>query len=77
MKLSLLLLPYIIKLISCELATLGRIPLGVNPTLYDAKMDPILQLDEMSFNDTVYCKKLNEDCTAYIVEVFLCSTFPC
>ncbi|VDN21393.1 unnamed protein product [Gongylonema pulchrum] len=54
-----------------EIATMGRQPLGINPTLYDSKVDPIMQLDEMTFNDTVFCKQSTaDDCTAYVVEYF-------
>ncbi|VDN23299.1 unnamed protein product [Gongylonema pulchrum] len=54
-----------------EIATMGRQPLGINPTLYDSKVDPIMQLDEMTFNDTVFCKQSTaDDCTAYVVEFY-------
>lgn len=56
-----------------EFAFMGRQPTAINPTLYDAKDDLIIQLDDMTFNDTVFCKhSLSSDndsnCTAYVVE---------
>jgi hypothetical protein len=53
---------------SAEVANFGYNPKGENPTLYDAASDPIVQLDEATFNDTVFCGG-RDDCTAYLVEV--------
>uniref|UniRef100_A0A0R3RM40 Thioredoxin domain-containing protein n=1 Tax=Elaeophora elaphi TaxID=1147741 RepID=A0A0R3RM40_9BILA len=39
-----------------EFAFLGRQPIAINPTLYDPKTDLIIQLDDMTFNDTIFCK---------------------
>jgi hypothetical protein len=52
-----------------EIANLGYSPKGENPTLYDASSDPIIQLDETSFNDTIFCGS-REDCSAYLVEFY-------
>lgn len=53
-----------------EIAFYGRVPNGINPTLYDVKNDQIIQLDEMTFNDTVYCAPNRDDCSAFIVEFY-------
>lgn len=58
----------VVQLASAEIAHFGYSPKGENPTLYDAASDPIVQLDETSFNDTVFCGE-RDDCTAYLVEV--------
>lgn len=54
--------------VQSEYADFGTVPKGVNPTLYDASDDPIVQLDETTFNDTVFCNG-REDCPSYVVEV--------
>lgn len=58
-----------------EFAFLGRQPTAINPTLYDSKADLIIQLDDMTFNDTIFCKHSSsssdfddDHCTAYVVE---------
>ncbi|TKR80704.1 hypothetical protein L596_014733 [Steinernema carpocapsae] len=53
-----------------EIAEIGRVPKGSNPTLYDAVEDPIIQLDEASFNETVYCGDRGSECTAFLVEFY-------
>ncbi|KAL3989996.1 Erv1 / Alr family protein [Acanthocheilonema viteae] len=60
-----------------EFAFLGRQPTAINPTLYDPKTDLIIQLDDMTFNDTVFCKHSllpdnDKDCAAYVVEANWC-----
>ncbi|KAK5972587.1 Sulfhydryl oxidase [Trichostrongylus colubriformis] len=57
----LLLLP----LALCEVASYGTVPKGVNPTLY-APEDLVIQLDDNTFNDTIYC--YDKKCTSYLVE---------
>ena len=54
--------------VQSEYADFGTVPKGMNPTLYDASDDPIIQLDETTFNDTVFCHG-KEDCPSYLVEV--------
>ena len=51
-----------------EIADIGTVPKGVNPTLYDSVEDSVIQLDETTFNDTVFCTG-REDCSSYLVEV--------
>ncbi|VDK84030.1 unnamed protein product, partial [Litomosoides sigmodontis] len=56
---------------------MGRQPTAINPTLYDAKVDLIIQLDDMSFNDTVFCKHSlssdsDDDCAAYVFYLDWC-----
>ena len=68
---SILLLFLIIPLITAEFADFGTVPKGLNPTLYDAAEDAIIQLDESTFNDTVFCSG-RDDCPSYIVEVCYC-----
>ncbi|VDK54403.1 unnamed protein product [Anisakis simplex] len=58
----------IAAVIYAEVAHIGQSPHGVNPTLYDAKRDPIIQLDASSFNDTVFCNGPIENCTAFLIE---------
>lgn len=58
----------ICNFVNAEVANFGYNPKGENPTLYDSASDPIIQLDEATFNDTVFCGGRN-DCTAYLVEV--------
>ncbi|VDM97243.1 unnamed protein product [Thelazia callipaeda] len=55
------------RLTSCEVAIMRRQPMAINPTLYDSKVDMIIQLDEMTFNDTVFCRypSSNASCTFY------------
>ncbi|VDO46341.1 unnamed protein product [Brugia timori] len=59
---------------------MGREPTALNPTLYNSKTDLIIQLDDMTFNDTVFCQHsplslslssadYDNNCTAYVVEV--------
>jgi thiol oxidase len=36
-----------------DLADYGRVPHGSNPVLYDPLVDPIIQLDNVSFDETV------------------------
>ncbi|CAG9537260.1 unnamed protein product [Cercopithifilaria johnstoni] len=60
-----------------EFAFLGRQPTAINPTLYDSRTDLIIQLDDMTFNDTVFCKQPlssdnDNDCAAYVVEANWC-----
>uniref|UniRef100_A0A914WG07 Sulfhydryl oxidase n=1 Tax=Plectus sambesii TaxID=2011161 RepID=A0A914WG07_9BILA len=43
----------------------GYVPLGHNPTLYDAATEPIIQLDDVTFADTIYGAD-----TAFIVEYY-------
>lgn len=43
----------------------GYVPHGDSPRLYDEVMEPIVQLDENTFNDTVY----NAD-TAFFIEYY-------
>lgn len=62
--LLLLLLPWVYS----EVANYGNVPKGVNPTLY-ASDDLVIQLDDNSFNDTIFC--LGKNCTSYLVEVRL------
>lgn len=71
MLISTLLVLLIVAVIYAEVARIGQQPHGVNPTLYDAREDPIVQLDETTFNDTVYCHGDVDNCTAFIIEVSL------
>lgn len=57
-----------ISSVFAEFANFGTVPKGENPTLYDAQNDQIIQLDETTFNETVYCRG-RTDCTGYLVEV--------
>uniref|UniRef100_A0AAF5Q476 Sulfhydryl oxidase n=1 Tax=Wuchereria bancrofti TaxID=6293 RepID=A0AAF5Q476_WUCBA len=70
------------KFASSEFAFMGREPTAINPTLYDSKTDSIIQLDDMTFNDTVFCQHsslslslssagYDNICTAYVVEFYL------
>uniref|UniRef100_A0A914CT04 Thioredoxin domain-containing protein n=1 Tax=Acrobeloides nanus TaxID=290746 RepID=A0A914CT04_9BILA len=52
-----------------EIADIGTVPKGVNPTLYDSVEDSVIQLDETTFNDTVFCTG-REDCSSYLVEFY-------
>ncbi|VDM75223.1 unnamed protein product [Strongylus vulgaris] len=45
----------------------GNTPKGLNPTLYAAE-DLVLQLDDNTFNDTIFC--VGEKCTSYLVEFY-------
>lgn len=68
-----LLFNYFGKFAHSEFAFLGRQPTAINPTLYDPRIDLIIQLDDMTFNDTVFCKHSlssdnDNDCAAYVVE---------
>uniref|UniRef100_A0AC35G3C9 Sulfhydryl oxidase n=1 Tax=Panagrolaimus sp. PS1159 TaxID=55785 RepID=A0AC35G3C9_9BILA len=60
---------FITSTINAEFADFGTVPKGVNPTLYDAADDPIVQLDESTFNDTVFCSGRG-DCPSYLVEFY-------
>lgn len=65
----------IILTVDGERVEFGHIPKGSNPTLYDPIVDPILQLDETSFNDTIYRQNM-----AFVVEFYAdwcghCRTF--
>uniref|UniRef100_A0A1I8A1G4 Sulfhydryl oxidase n=1 Tax=Steinernema glaseri TaxID=37863 RepID=A0A1I8A1G4_9BILA len=53
-----------------DVAEIGHVPQGSNPTLYDAVEDAIIQLDEGSFNDTIYCADRGAACTAFLVEFY-------
>ncbi|EYC33929.1 hypothetical protein Y032_0001g170 [Ancylostoma ceylanicum] len=61
--LLLLLLPWV----NSEVANYGNVPKGVNPTLYDSD-DLVIQLDEGSFNDTIFC--VGKNCTSYLVQFY-------
>ncbi|KAL6722886.1 hypothetical protein Aduo_017959 [Ancylostoma duodenale] len=61
--LLLLLLPWV----NSEVANYGNVPKGVNPTLY-ASDDLVIQLDEGSFNDTIFC--VGKNCTSYLVQFY-------
>uniref|UniRef100_A0A915PU61 Sulfhydryl oxidase n=1 Tax=Setaria digitata TaxID=48799 RepID=A0A915PU61_9BILA len=56
-----------------EFAFAGRQPIAVNPTLYDPKVDYVVQLDDLTFNDTVFCRQSSDGdgCTAYVVQFYL------
>ncbi|KAI1703457.1 erv1 / alr family domain-containing protein [Ditylenchus destructor] len=54
---------------SCDIADYGSVPKGANPTLYDAA-DSVIQLDESTFNDTVFCAERAEQCPSYLVEFY-------
>ncbi|KAI6209935.1 Sulfhydryl oxidase [Aphelenchoides besseyi] len=54
---------------AAEVADFGRKPIGDNPSLYDATSDPIIQLDETTFNDTVFCGE-HDGCTGFLVEFY-------
>ncbi|CAD5229762.1 unnamed protein product [Bursaphelenchus okinawaensis] len=58
-----------ISLTLAEFADFGTKPKGENPTLYNPENDPIVQLDETTFNDTIYCVN-GTDCTSYMVEFY-------
>uniref|UniRef100_A0A7E4VGU2 Sulfhydryl oxidase n=1 Tax=Panagrellus redivivus TaxID=6233 RepID=A0A7E4VGU2_PANRE len=69
-----MLLPAFILLTSITFATAshadyGYYPKGSNPTLYDSSEDSIVQLDETTFNDTVFCNA-DENCPSYVVEFY-------
>ncbi|KHN70952.1 Sulfhydryl oxidase 2 [Toxocara canis] len=70
MLISTLLVLLIVAVIYAEVARIGQPPHGVNPTLYSAKEDPIIQLDENTFNDTVFCHGDIHKCTAFVVEFY-------
>uniref|UniRef100_A0A915A6K8 Sulfhydryl oxidase n=2 Tax=Parascaris univalens TaxID=6257 RepID=A0A915A6K8_PARUN len=70
MVISTLLVLLVVAVIYAEVARIGQQPHGVNPTLYDAREDPIVQLDETTFNDTVYCHSDVGNCTAFIIEFY-------
>ncbi|CAD6187199.1 unnamed protein product [Caenorhabditis auriculariae] len=53
--------------VAADIATYGYSPKGLNPTLYSAE-DSIIQLDEVTFNDTVYCN--GDDCVGHLVEFY-------
>ncbi|KAE9554184.1 hypothetical protein FO519_002605 [Halicephalobus sp. NKZ332] len=55
--------------VNTEYADFGTVPKGMNPTLYDASDDAIVQLDETTFNDTVFCNG-REECPSYLVEFY-------
>ncbi|CAD5233476.1 unnamed protein product [Bursaphelenchus xylophilus] len=55
--------------IAAEIADFGTKPKGENPTLYDYEHDPIVQLDETTFNDTIYGSNQTER-TAFMVEFY-------
>ena len=65
----LLLLFVFLRFTTSEIAYYGRLSNGMNPSLYDAKEDSVIQLDELTFNDTVFCADGRDDCSAFIVEV--------
>lgn len=52
-----------------EIADYNTVAKGSNPTLYEAGYDAIVQLDETTFNDTVFCAKCGVQCSSYVVEV--------
>lgn len=56
----------VIPVALAAVADYGTVPKGLNPTLY-ASDDYVVQLDESTFNDTVYCQ--GGDCSAFLVEV--------
>ncbi|KJH40773.1 thioredoxin [Dictyocaulus viviparus] len=57
-------LPY---LTLCNMANYGTVPKGLNPTLYSTD-DLVIQLDENTFNDTIFCS--GNDCSSYLVEFY-------
>lgn len=60
-----LLLLAIIASCSADLADYGRVPYGSNPILYDPIADPIVQLDNVSFDETVLTSR-----SAFTVEFY-------
>ncbi|CAJ0573389.1 unnamed protein product, partial [Mesorhabditis spiculigera] len=50
-----------------EIADYATVPQGQNPTLYSPE-DHVIQLDENTFNDTVYCQ--GPDCTGFLIEFY-------
>uniref|UniRef100_A0AC34QV21 Sulfhydryl oxidase n=1 Tax=Panagrolaimus sp. JU765 TaxID=591449 RepID=A0AC34QV21_9BILA len=57
------------NVVQSDFADFGTVPKGVNPSLYDPSDDAIVQLDETTFNDTVFCNG-REDCSSYVVEFY-------
>ncbi|MFH4980889.1 hypothetical protein AB6A40_007598 [Gnathostoma spinigerum] len=55
--------------VEAKISYLGYKPKGMNPTLYDPKDDPIVQLDQNTFTDTVFCST-RANCSAFIVEFY-------
>uniref|UniRef100_A0A914H4J9 Thioredoxin domain-containing protein n=1 Tax=Globodera rostochiensis TaxID=31243 RepID=A0A914H4J9_GLORO len=62
------------RAVAAVFADQASVPMGTSPTLYDAG-DFVVQLDDHSFNDTVFCThnaSTNEErkCTAIVVEFY-------
>ncbi|VDM96409.1 unnamed protein product [Onchocerca ochengi] len=56
-----------------EIAFLGRQPIAINPTLYDSENDSVIQLDVLTFNETIFCEhSSSDDCTAFVVNANWC-----
>lgn len=56
-------------LVLADIADYHTLPKGSNPTLYDAANDLVIQLDDTTFNDTIFCSKRGKNCSSFIVEV--------
>ncbi|PAV78067.1 hypothetical protein WR25_09263 [Diploscapter pachys] len=70
LRLLLLHLWWLIPLVASSVASYGTQPKGANPTLYTPQ-DLVIQLDEFSFNDTVFCAfAQGQDCPAFLVEMY-------
>ncbi|KAE9418066.1 hypothetical protein Angca_005187, partial [Angiostrongylus cantonensis] len=63
LSLLLIFLPWVLG----EVANYKTIPKGINPTLYSSD-DFVIQLDDYTFNDTIFCTGRN--CTSYLVEFY-------
>ncbi|KAL3103434.1 hypothetical protein niasHS_002620 [Heterodera schachtii] len=61
--------------VSAPFADHGSVPRGTSPTLYDSE-DLVVQLDDHSFNDTVFCSHADaafpkeQKCTAMVVKFY-------
>jgi thiol oxidase len=67
---SSLFLLLLLRLSLADIADYGTIPKGSNPTLYDSAGDSVIQLDESTFNETVFCSDRGADCSSFLVEFY-------
>lgn len=70
-KYEYVLLAILFCVVLADIADYRTVPKGSNPTLFDSANDLVIQLDDSTFNDTIFCSNRGENCSSFMVMVFL------